>query len=75
MKIITYIRKCNPKQLAEFLSSSYYNDLIFRLVMTKHEIMEQAKELQKDIFHQELPSIIPFDDTHYIDVKTRKLKP
>ena len=74
MKIITYIRKCNPKQLAEFLSSSYYADLTFRLIMRKHEIMEQAKELQNDLFHQELPPIICFDSTHWIDTKTRKLK-
>ncbi len=74
MKIITYIRKCNPKQLAEFLSSSYYADLIFRVVMTNFEIMEQAKVMQNEIFHMELPPIISFDNTHWIDTKTRKLK-
>lgn len=74
MKIITYIRKCNPKQLAEFLSSSYYSDLIYRVVMTKFEIGEQAKMIQNEIFHIELPPIICFNNTHYIDTKTRKLK-
>lgn len=74
MKIITYIRKCNPKQLAEFLSSSYYSDLTFRMVMANSEIIEQAKVMQNQIFHMELPPIICFNNTHYIDTKTRKLK-
>lgn len=38
MKIITYIRRCNPKRLVEFLSSSYYNDLIYCVAMTNFEI-------------------------------------
>lgn len=75
MKIITYIRKCNPKQLAEFLSSSYYADLTFRVVMTNFEIEKQAKVMQNEIFHMELPHIICFDNSHYIDTKTRKIKP
>ena len=74
MKIITYIRKCNPKQLAEFLSSSYYSDLTFRVVMANSEIIEQSKVMQNEIFHVELPHIICFDSTHYIDTKIRKLK-
>lgn len=73
MKIITYIRKCNPKQLAEFLSSSYYSDLTFNLVFGNTRITEQAEELQKVVFHMEIPPVIRFDDTHYINVKTRTL--
>lgn len=73
MKIITYIRKCNSKQLAEFLSSSYYADLTFRVVMSNSEIAKQAKVMQKEIFHMELPPIICFDNSHCIDTKTRKL--
>lgn len=74
MKIITYIRKCNTRQLAQFLGSSYYAELTFRVVMTNFEIVEQAKVMQNEIFRMELPSIIPFDNTHWIDTKTRKLK-
>lgn len=73
MKIITYIRKCNTKQLAEFLSSSYYSDLTFNLVIANTEIIEQSKVMQRDVFHKELPPIISFDNTHWIDTKTRKL--
>lgn len=74
MKIITYIRKCNPKQLAEFLCSYYYSTLNFDLVFANKEIKEQAKFMCNDLFRQELPPIIRFDDTRYIDTKTRKLK-
>lgn len=74
MKIITYIRKCNPKQLAEFLCSSYYSTLNYELVFANMEIKEQAKLMCNDLFRQELPPIIRFDDTRCIDTKTRKLK-
>ena len=74
MKIITYIRKCNPKQLAEFLCSSYYSTLNFELVFANMEIKEQAKLMCNDLFHQELASRILFGNTHYIDAKTIKLK-
>lgn len=74
MKIKTYIKKCNMKQLAQFLESSYWNDLQMTVIFGKDTIEEHAEHLYKVVFQQELPPMIRFGQNSYIDTKTRKIK-
>ena len=74
MKIKTYIKKCNMKQLAQFLQSAYWTELELDVVFGKDTIEEQADSLYKVVFQRELPSLIRFGQNSYIDTKTRKIK-
>ena len=74
MKIKTYIKKCNMKQLAQFLESVYWCDQTIKTVFEHDTIEEHAKYLHDVIFQQELPPMIQFGNNSYIDTKTRKVK-
>ena len=51
MKIKTYIKKCNMKQLAQFLQSAYWNELELDVVFGNHTIEEHAEYLYKVVFY------------------------
>lgn len=74
MKIKTYIKKCNNKQLAQFLASSYFCNLNVDITLCGGNTIEkQAEYIYNNVFEREIPDIIQLSNTTFIDTKTRKV--
>ena len=74
MKIKTYIKKCNNKQLAQFLASIYFCDLNLDITLRGGNTIEkQAEYIYNNVFEREIPDIIQLSNTTFIDTKTRKV--
>ena len=76
MKIKTYIKSCNPKQLAQFLASSYWSDKTFHACFFNgNETIEaQGEYLYKHTFQEEIPEIIRYGQNSWIETKTKKVR-
>ena len=59
MKIKTYIKKCNNKQLAQFLASGYFCDLNLDIALSGGNTIEkQAEYIYNNVFEREIPDNI-----------------
>lgn len=74
MKLKSYIKSCNLKQLSELLSSSWWSDKELNIIFGKETIEEQAKAMYKNMFQIEMPEIIRFGQNSWINTKTRKIE-
>jgi hypothetical protein len=74
MKVKSYIKSCNLKQLAQLLASSWWSDQNLQLVFDEKTIEEQGKKMYTHVFQTEIPEIIRYGQNSWIDTKTRKIK-
>ena len=69
MKIKQYIRKCNDKELSEFLSSIYWTNEMCEICCKYYTVEEQALAICK-LLQEEIPDMIPYVRNHLINIKT-----
>ena len=74
MKVKSYIKSCNLKQLAQFLASSWWSDQTFHLVFDEDTIEGQGKKMYTHIFQIELPELIRYGQNSWINTKTKKIE-
>ena len=72
MKVKTYIKKCNMKQLAQLLSSSWWCDQDIEVTFGNEVFEARAKYLYNVIFQKEMPEVIRLGQNSYLNTKTNK---
>lgn len=72
MKVKTYIKKCNVKQLAELLSSSWWCDQDIEAVFGSEGFEARANYMKDVIFQREMPEVIKLWQGIYLNTKTNK---
>ena len=72
MKIKQYIRKCNDKELSEFLSSIYWTNKMCQVSCKCHTIEEDALAVC-ELLQEEIPDMILYVGNHLINTKTGEI--
>lgn len=72
MKIKQYIRKCNDKELSEFLSSIYWTNEMCEISCKYNTVEGQALVICK-LLQEEIPDMIPYVGNHLINTKTGEI--
>ena len=81
MKVFTYIKSCNREQFAQLISSAWWTDKELDIMLAPSEdnnnegtIEKLAKGISKTLLNEQIPKVIRFNNTSWIDTKTKELK-